>query len=208
MNLGDLETRVQTGLLSYESNFTFQFNNFVKNAEEAILQKVEIYALRKNQQTNLSAGVSEILLPDDFLSPYSFSVGSTLASATPLLLKDESFVREAFAETGTTGKPAMYGLIGPTTAVLGPTPDTTYTALLRYYYKPVSLTVEVNGTWLSTNAERALELATKIEAYRFLKGDEDLMAEFKQGFMEAINDLVAVGYARPRRDTFRTAEAM
>jgi len=201
MDYTDLVDRLLKGLETDEDSFVSQVDNFIRNAEESILQKVEVYALRKVQVTNLIPGEPEITLPDDFIAPYSFVVGKNL------ILKDESFIREAYPTGTETGTPIVYALQGPTVAILGPAPITSSVATIRYYYRPESI-VTAGTTWLSTNAERALELATKIEGYRFQKGDEDLMQELRTSFQDALNDLVAVGYARPRRDTFRAREAM
>lgn len=201
MNYSELTDRITDGLHSDEASFVSHIPEFVKNAEEAILQKMEVYELRKTQTTTLVTGAAEITLPADFIAPYSLVVVNGTAHQN-LLLKDETFVREAFPNPATTGVPRLYGITGSVSAVLGPAPGSAYTSILRYYYRPESI-VTAGTTWLGTNAERALELGSKIEAYRYLKGDEDLMAEFKTAFQEALADLATIGVARPRTDSYR-----
>lgn len=201
MNYAELSQRIQDGLESTEASFVANIPVFVKNAEDSILQKAEIFALRKKARTTIQAGFDRISLPDDFIAPYSFSL-LVNAAYVNLDLKEESFIREAFPDPGNYGVPRVYAMDGPKVAVLGPTPGDDYLVDLRYYFRPESI-VTAGTTWLGDHAERLLELGAKIEAYRFQKGDEDLMNELKAGFSDAMNDLIKVGYARPRRDTFR-----
>jgi hypothetical protein len=63
-----------------------------------------------------------------------------------LLNKDVNFIRQAYPSATDYGTPKYYALFGPTVTggaitnelsfILGPTPDTAYTAELHYYYYP------------------------------------------------------------------------
>jgi len=82
----------------------------------------------------------------------SASVTGTVTFQGPyqyLLNKDVNFIREAFPYPGVTGFPTHYAIFGPTVSsgnitnelsfLLGPTPDTSYSAELHYYYYPPSI---------------------------------------------------------------------
>ena len=62
--------------------------------------------------------------------------------------------------------------------LLAPTPNTTYTAELTLLLSSTSLTAGADGgtTWLSINAELALLYGSLVEAYLFMKGEQDMMA--------------------------------
>jgi hypothetical protein len=79
-------------------------------------------------------------------------------------------------------------------------PDANYSVELTYLYKPTSLVTDTTGTWLSTNAKNALLYGALVEAYTFLKGEQDLMALYENRFMQEIERLKNRAEARGRRD--------
>jgi hypothetical protein len=63
-----------------------------------------------------------------------------------LLNKDVNFIRESYPQPTDTGLPKYYALFGSQYSnanelsfILGPTPDSNYTAELHYYYYPISI---------------------------------------------------------------------
>ena len=89
------------------------------------------------------------------------------------------------------------------TLLVAPVPDTNYSVELTYLHKPNSLVTDTTGTWLSTNARNALLYGTLVEAYTFLKGDQDIMALYENRFMQEIERLKYRAEARGRRDEYR-----
>jgi hypothetical protein len=85
--------------------------------------------------------------PDDYLSTYSLAViDGTTGAYTYLLNKDVNFIREAYPVPTSTGTPKYYALFGSQYSnanelsfILGPTPDSSYSAELHYFYYPVSI---------------------------------------------------------------------
>ena len=71
---------------------------------------------------------------------------------------------------------------------MAPTPDTTYTFELHYFYRPASLTAagDSGTTWLSDNATNSLLYGSLVEAATLLKLDPNEMANFEQRFQDAI----------------------
>ena len=91
------------------------------------------------------------------------------------------------------------------TITVSPVPDANYNAELHYLYKPASLTSGSGSgtTWLSTNARSALLYGSLVEAYTFLKGKPDILAQYEKRFMEEIARLKNRAEGRSRRDEYR-----
>lgn len=177
---------------------------FVKLAEERIYRAVQLQALQKNSTTALTASDQYLTLPSDFWSPLELSV-TVSGSQHFLYPKDVSFIRAAYPAASTTGRPRYYALFTDTTLILGPTPDQNYTAELHYIYKPQSI-VDAGTTWLGTNGEQALLNGSLVEAYKYLKGDEDIMKTYENSYQEAIVRLKTMAEGQNRSDAFRNPE--
>jgi hypothetical protein len=89
------------------------------------------------------------------------------------------------------------------TLIVAPVPDADYNVELHYLYKPVSLTSQTTGTWLSENARNALLYGSLVEAYTFMKGEQDLMALYEGRFNQEVARLKNLAEARGRRDEYR-----
>ena len=88
---------------------------------------------------------------------------------------------------------------------MGPTPDQAYTVELHYYYRPASITAGASSghTWLSTNAPNALLYGSLVEAYTYMKGEQDMMQLYEQRFMQEIQRLKDLAEARENSDAYR-----
>ena len=131
-----------------------QIDRFIKQAEQRIYNTVQFPSLRKNMTGNLQSGNKYLKAPDDFLAVYSLAVitgyGTAAETYEFLLNKDVNYIRQAYPSPSDTGLPAHYALFGPAivnnaitnelTFILGPTPDSAYTAELHFYYYPESIT--------------------------------------------------------------------
>ena len=126
---------------------TVDVNLFITQAEQRIYNTVQFPSLRKNVTGTVTASNKYLACPDDFLAPYSLAVyPSGGGDYMYLLNKDVNFMREAYPNPNATGTPKYYALFGPAVTgsvvsnelsfILGPTPDTTYSAELHYYYYP------------------------------------------------------------------------
>jgi len=167
-----------TGTALLTSTSTDQINRFIEQAEQRIYNSVQFPSLRKNVTGTITASNKYLSCPDDFLAPYSLAVFPYGGGEyTYLLNKDVNFMREAYPGPTSTGKPKYYALFGPTVSgttisnelsfILGPTPDTTYSAELHYYYYPESITVAASGqTWLGDNFDTVLLYGALVEIGR------------------------------------------
>jgi hypothetical protein len=137
-----------------------------------------------------------------------------------LLNKDVNFIRQAYPTPTDTAIPKYYALFGPTTTndptpvitnelsfILGPTPDSTYTVELHYYYYPESITTAASGqTWLGDNFDTVLLYGSLVEAYTFMKGETDLIAGYDMKYKEALALAQRLGDGLERQDAYRSGQ--
>ena len=137
-----------------------------------------------------------------------------------LLNKDVNYIREAYSYPNSYGTPKYYALFGPTVAsgaitnelsfILGPTPDTAYTAELHYYYYPVSIADTTNNptgtSWLGDNFDSVLLYGSLVEAYTFMKGEADMVALYDKRYIEALALAKRLGDGMERQDAYRSGQ--
>ena len=191
---------IQDYLENDEATFVANIPVIVKQAEDRILKAVQLPNFRKNSTGTLTTSDQYLGIPTDFLAPYSLSVDNS--GATFLLFKDVNFIREVYPSASTEGVPKYYAIFEDDFFILGPTPDSTYTVELHYFYRPTSI-VDGATSWLGTNAESTLLAACLLEAYIFLKGDPDLMAVYEKRYEQALIDLKELAGIRSKTDSYR-----
>jgi len=155
VNYVTLYQTIQSYAENTESLFVANIPTFVQQAEERIYNMVQFPALRRNVTGVLTSGNQYLSLPNDFLSTYSLAV-STTNGYEYLLNKDVNFIRQAYPKATDTGTPQYYALFGPQytantelSVILGPTPDSSYTVELHYFFYPASI---VQGIITSTGS--------------------------------------------------------
>ena len=200
-----LKTAIQNYTENDETTFTSNLDNFIKNAEELILKNVQLTEFRKNSTGTMTSSNQYLGSPSDFLAPFSLSFTSS-SIKTFLELKDVNFIQTLNPNSSTTGSPRYYALFDTDNFLIGPTPDSNYSAELHYYYRPASLTAagDSGTTWLSTNAPVTLLYGSLIEAYTFMKGEPQLLMDYQKRFMESLSGLKSFGEAKEVTDGYRT----
>ena len=211
MNYAELVTAVS----DYTENTfnTVDMDTFIRQAEQRIYNTVQFPALRKNVVGNLTANNRYLQCPLDFLATYSIAVVDPITGAYSYLLnKDVNFIREAYPTPTDTGTPKFYALFGPRsdaekelTFILGPTPDVGYVAELHYFYYPESI-VTASTTWLGDNFDAALLYGTLVEAYTFMKGEQDMMQVYDGKYKEALILAKRLGDGMERGDAYRDGQ--
>jgi hypothetical protein len=211
MTYNDLVTAVQDYC---ENTFpTADMNIFIKQAEQRIYNTVQLANLRKNVTGSLTQGNKYLGCPQDFLSPYSLAIYPAAGGDFLFLLnKDVNFMREAYPNQTTQGKPRHYAIFGPQsndvnelTFMLGPTPDAAYMAELHYYYYPESI-VTASATWLGDNFDSALLYGTMCEAVTYMKGEADMVKLYQDRYVQAIALLKNLGDGKQRADAYRDGQ--
>jgi len=147
MNYVQLYQAIQDYSENTESLFVSNISTFVQEAEERIYNSVQIPSLRKNVTGTVTASNKYLSCPNDYLSTYSMAViDGTTGAYSYLLNKDVNFIREAYPTPTSTGLPKYYALFGSQYSnanelsfIVGPTPDSSYSVELHYFYYPVSI---------------------------------------------------------------------
>ena len=157
----------------------------------------------------MTSGNKFLQKPSDFLASNSLSYIKNSENIF-LLHKDVNFIQEYTANPATTGSPIYYAQFDVDNFMLAPSPDVAYTAELHYFYRPQSLTAlsDSGTTWLSINAEMAMLYASLIEAYIYMKGEQDVMAMYNQRFQEALMGIKMLGEAKETTDEYRTGKVI
>jgi len=221
MNYTELKAAIQSYTQNYDSDFEAAIPTFVDEAEQRIYNNVQLPTLRRNVTGVMSTGVKYLSCPGDFLSSFSMAVIDPITQAqTYLLNKDVSFMREAYPEPAVLSTPKYYALFGPTTTndatpvitdelsfILGPTPDAAYSVELHYYYYPESITTAADGrTWLGDNLDSVLLYGSLVEAYTFMKGEQDMIALYNTKYQEALGMAQRLGDGLERSDAYRSGQ--
>jgi hypothetical protein len=191
-----------------ENTFTAdQLAMFTEQAEQKIYNTVQIPALRKNVTGTTTVGNQYLQIPSDFLYCYSLAVIDPDGEYHFLLNKDVNFIREAYPvnNLAARGRPRHYANFDDSSFILGPTPDAAYGAELHYGYYPESI-VTAGTTWLGNEFDSALLNGALIEAIRFMKGEQDMIAMYEKLYVQAIGLLKNLGDGKLRQDAYRSGQ--
>jgi hypothetical protein len=189
---------------------------FITQAEQRIYNMIQFPSIRKNVTGTATASNKYLSCPEDFLAVYSLAI-ETADGQEFLLNKDVNFIRQAYPKATDTATPKYYALFGPTVAssvisnelsfILGPTPDSSYTVELHYYYYPESITTAASGqTWLGDNFDSVLLYGSLVEAYTFMKGEQDMLTLYDTKFKEALALAKRLGDGMERQDAYRSGQ--
>jgi len=202
-----LKTAIQDYTQNTESTFVTNLPTVIKQAEDRIVKSVELPNFRKNVTGTFTNGNQYLATPSDYLYPFSLAVLDDSNNYSYLLNTDVSFIREAYPSASTTGTPKHYAQFDDTTFIVGPSPSSSLNVELHYYYIPQSITASSDGTsWLGTNSPELLLYASLIEAYTFMKGEPDIMANYEKRFQEALQKLTLLSDGYNRKDAYRDGQ--
>ena len=190
-----------------ETTFTSdQLAMFVQQTEQFIYNTVQLPSLRKNVSGTVTSGNKYLAVPSDYLYTYSLAVVNSDGSFDFLLNKDVNFIREAYPTPTSTGVPTHYANFNDETFILGPTPNANLTVELHYGYYPESIVTASTLPWLGENFDSALLNGSLVEAIRFTKGEQDMVAMYQQMFAQSLTLLKALGDGKLRGDTYREGQ--
>jgi hypothetical protein len=127
---------------------------------------------------------------------------------TYLLNRDVNYIREVYPNPSSRARPKYYAIFGPSisnenelTFIVGPTPEADYKAELHFYYYPESI-VTAGTSWLGDNFDSTLLYGSLVEAYTWMKGEQDMMAVYDTKFKEALLLLKNLGDGKQRGDAY------
>jgi len=207
MNYTQLVAEIQSYV---EDQFqTTDINTFITQAEQRIYNSVQLPALRKNVTGTTTAGNKYLAMPTDWLATFSLAVINANNEYLYLLNKDVNFIRQSFPDTDSDfyGEPQYYAVFDNTAFIMGPTPDANYDVELHYFYYPESITTAVSGqTWLGDNFSSTLLYGSLLEAYTYMKGEQDVINQYQKRFDESMALLKQLGDGKDRQDAYRSGQ--
>ena len=213
MNYTQLSANIQAYTENTEADFIAEIPVFVQQAEQRIYNSVQFPSIRKNVTGVTTTNNKYLSCPSDFLAVYSMAVIDATGAYEYLLNKDVNFIRQSYPQPTDTAIPRYYALFGPQSAnvdelsfILGPTPDAIYNVELHYYYYPPSITVAPYTSWLGDNFDSVLLYGSLVEAYTYMKGENDMMTLYNQKFMEALALAKRLGDGMERQDAYRSGQ--
>jgi hypothetical protein len=218
MNYSQLTEAIISYTETFEDSFVANIPVFVRLAEQRIYNSVQLSYLRKNVTATVTSNNKYLSTPSDFLSVYSLAVINPNGDYEYLLNKDVNFIRQAYPSASDTGVPKYYAIFGPTTTaddppiltnelsfILGPMPAANYLVELHYFFYPESI-VTAGTTWLGDNFDTALLYGALREAIIYQKGEQDLVAQYEQKYMESMSLLKNLGDGKERQDAYRSGQ--
>ena len=205
MNYTQLVNEIQ----SYTENQfqTADINTFIQQAEQRIYNSVQLPALRKNVTGGMTSGNKYLAMPSDWLATFSLAVINADNEYLYLLNKDVNFIRQSFPDTDSDfyGVPQYYAVFDQNTFILGPTPDANYNAELHYFYYPQTI-VTAGTTWLGNNFSSTLLYGSLLEAYTYMKGEQDVINQYQKRYDEAMILLKQLSDGKDRMDAYRSGQ--
>ena len=200
----ELQTAIQDFTENTETSFVSNLPIFIRGAEDRIFTLVDLELFRKNAAAQLTIGDPYLNVPTDYLAPFSLQI--TTANYQEFLeFKDVNFVQRYSIDYGATATPQYYSIFDVDNFILGPTPNLAYDVELHYYYRPASITAGATSgtTWLSENAPNALLYGSLVEAYTYMKGEQDMLQLYEQRFAQEVQRLKDLAEARENSDAYR-----
>ena len=205
MNYTQLVAEIQ----SYTENQfqTTDINTFITQAEQRIYNAVQLPALRKNVTGTTTTGNKYLAMPSDWLATFSLAVINANNEYLYLLNKDVNFIRQSFPDTDSAfyAEPQYYAVFDQNTFILGPTPDSNYSMELHYFYYPESI-VTAGTTWLGNNFSSNLLYGSLLEAYTYMKGEQDVINQYQKRYDEAMLLLKQLSDGKDRQDAYRSGQ--
>ena len=204
-----LKQAIQDYTENTETTFVNNLPIFIRAAEERILKNVQLNLFMRNQQGTMTSGNKFLGAPSDFLAPFSLTLTSN-SEKEFLEFKDLSYIESFHPDDTVTGKPRYYAQFDVGNFILAPTPNANYAVEVQYLFRPASLTsgAGTGTTWLSENAELTLLYGTLVEAYTFMKGEPDIMANYDKRFQEAVMGLKMLGEAKETTQEYRVGKVI
>lgn len=198
-----LYSTIQGYLQQYDTSFTALLPTIVQQAEDRVLKTLNIPAFKQNSTATLVPNNRLFPAPYDMESCHTFTINNN-GTFTPLIYREPSVIYEMWGND-TVGAPRYYSMYNATTFLLGPTPDQAYPVEFQYFYQPPSITT-ANTSWIGTFAPNVLLYACLVEAYTYMKGEQDLQQTYERAFQKALNDATRLGEGLTLRDSFTDNE--
>ena len=174
--------------------------DFIRSVELDIAGKVDYDDLRKYSTSNFTAANRYVTLPSDLTIIRSVQVIDS-GTRTFLEKRDTSFISE-FNSSSTQALPKYWANWDDFTLLVAPVPDQAYEIQINYITDPPNFTSS-NNTFLSTYQESMLLHGVLAEAFRFLKGPDNLYNLYNSKYNEETQNFALQQMGRRRRGEYQ-----
>jgi hypothetical protein len=205
MNYGELRDQIRN-YTEVDSNGLTDTTvaQITKNTENRIYREIQIDGFRAYATSAMTTGNRYVTVPTNLRNIRYVEITDTDGNQNFLEQKDTSFMAE-FDPTPSTsfGTPKYYANWDENTWVVAPTPDDDYNITLAYYVQPTSITTSPTSTsYVSTFAEDLLLYGCLSEAYKYLKGPDNMIQLYEQSYQTAKESFGVEQTGRRRRDEY------
>jgi len=174
--------------------------NFIRSVELDIAGRVDYDDLRKYSTSNFTASNRYVSLPADLTIIRSVQVIDGSGNRTFLEKRDTSFISE-YNNDGATGTPKYWANWDDFNLLVAPIPSSALQIQINYITDPPQFT-STNTTFISTYQESMLLHGVLTEAFRFLKGPDNLYNLYENKYNEEVQNFALQQMGRRRRSEF------
>jgi len=171
--------------------------NFIRSVELDIAGRVDYDDLRKYSTSNFTASNRYVSLPADLTIIRSVQVIDGSGNRTFLEKRDTSFISE-YNNDGATGTPKYWANWDEFNILVAPIPSSALQVQINYIIDPPQFT-STNTTFISTYQESMLLHGVLTEAFRFLKGPDNLYNLYQTKYNEEVQNFALQQMGRRRR---------
>ena len=188
MSYTTLKANIQNFLEDDSTELTASIDEIIAQAEAMVFQRLpNLPCFRGSTTGNLVVGTASYVIPTARMIR---QVSVTSSNVVTLLdHRIESYLRDYWTNSTTTGTPRMYSTdtatTSGTTITLAPTPSATLAYEVEYVAPETGLSSSNANSWIDTNAPAVLLAASLYEASAFTKAAETLSL-YKTQFDEAV----------------------
>ena len=196
---------------------TVQLDLFITQTERKVYAVIDSPNLRKQETKTLSAGADYFVLPTDYLYIYNVSISDPASNTINLIRKDESFLREAYPVTGGDNEVsalAKYYAISDngTIASVAPVFNSLSVQVTTHYAgQPLSITNPsfndtTSETQLLSKFPNVLLNGCLVEAARFMKAEQDIIANYDNMFNQSLSEFKVQQEGKNKQDAYRNGQ--
>ena len=189
MSYTTLKANIQNFVEDDSTELTASIDVIIAQAEEMVFQRLpNLPCFRKITTGTLSVGTFDYTVASARMIR-QFSVTDSSSNVNYLNHRIDSYLRDYWPNSSTTGTPIMYSTKNASTSgtviTLAPTPDATLAYQVDFIAPETGLSSSNANTWIDTNAPAVLLAAALYETSAFLKAGETLQL-YKTQFDEAV----------------------
>jgi len=188
MSYTTLKANIQNFLEDDSTELTASIDEIITQAEAMVFQRLpNLPCFRGSNTGNLVVGTASYVIPTARMIRQVTITSSDVV--TFLDHRVDSYLRDYWSNSTTTGTPRMYSTdtatTSGTTITLAPTPSATLAFEVEFVAPETGLSSSNANSWVDTNAPAVLLAASLYEASAFTKAAETLSL-YKTQFDEAV----------------------